>query len=123
MNRKKLITGFIMVVVALTFSCKSSKNSKQTWNPQKDHFAFIEYYVTYDGKAIEGIPPQGMRIDGPTYTFEKEQGIVRSYMDTNFIPDTVSIIMGIGRIRRGTEGGGLSSRLAGSSKLPVSKGN
>lgn len=120
MNRKKFIYSTLPIFILLLISCKSGQKTS-AWQPPADQFAFIEYYVTHDGKALEGTPPPGMRIDGPTYTFDREQGELTSYMDASFGKDTVSIVMGVGRIRRGTEGGGLSSRLVGVTKLPHSE--
>jgi hypothetical protein len=121
MNSKTLTYSILLLsALALTF-CKSGQKTA-AWQPPADKYAFIEYYVTFDGKALAGTPPPGMRIDGPTYNVDKEGGEITSYMDANFGKDTVSIVMGAGRIRRGTEGGGLSSRLIGFSKLPHTEG-
>lgn len=121
MNSKTLSYSILLIsAFALTF-CKSGQKTA-SWQPPADKYAFIEYYVTFDGKALSGTPPPGMRIDGPTYNVDKERGEVTSYMDANFGKDTVSIVIGAGRIRRGTEGGGLSSRLIGFSKLPHTEG-
>ncbi|HOP05374.1 MAG TPA: hypothetical protein PL017_08080 [Tenuifilaceae bacterium] len=102
--------------------CRQGKNAT-TWEPPTNQFAFVEYYITYDGKPLEGTPPPGIRIDGPTYMYNSETGEINSYMESNFSSDTITTVIGIGKIRRGTEGGGLSSRLVGVKDLPYSNIN
>lgn len=107
-------------VALLLFSCTPKKNTTQTIPVD---IAFFEYYVTLDGKALQGDPPPGMRIDGPTYAFDPEGMAINSYINPNIKPNEVIAILGLGRILRGTEGGGLSSRLVGIFSFPHSENN
>ncbi len=122
MKTQTTITLVSVATLSLLGGCKKG-NKETTWKPPADQFAFVEYYITYDGKPLEGNPPPGMRIDGPTYIFNSENGEIDSYMESNFSMDTISTVVGVGRIRRGTEGGGLSSRLVGVKNLPFSDAN
>lgn len=71
---------------------------------------------------MSGTPPPGMRIDGPTYTFDPQSQSLQSFIAPNFDPKETLAIIGMGRILRGTEGGGLSSRLVGVNQLPRTEG-
>ncbi len=105
--------------VVFFFGCLPKKQVQQL---PADELAFIEYYVTFDGKAIKGSPPEGMRIDGPTYSFDPTEGVLNCQMSTITNPNEQIGVIGMGRVLRGTEGGGLSSRIDGISLLPYKTG-
>ncbi|MDY0253218.1 MAG: hypothetical protein RBR30_02285 [Tenuifilaceae bacterium] len=121
MESKVIKSVVISIFIALIFSCGSTKKIA-SWHPPADQYAFVEYYTIYQGQALEGDPPPGMRIDGPTYMFDKGSGVLTSYQKASFNIDTASFILGAGIIRRGTEGGGISSRIIGAGKLPLKQG-
>lgn len=121
MESKALKPVVLSIFIALMLSCGSTKKVT-SWQPPADQYAFVEYYTIYQGQALEGDPPPGMRIDGPTYTFDRASGELTSYKEVNFNLDTVTFILGAGVVRRGTEGGGMSSRIIGAGKLPLKQG-
>lgn len=120
MNTRNLNPLLVTLVIAFSlFGCMSKKKVQQI---AADELAFIEYYVTFDGKAIKGDPPQGMRIDGPTYNFDQIEGVLNCQMTTITNPIELIGVLGMGRVLRGTEGGGLSSRMDGITLLPHKAG-
>jgi hypothetical protein len=116
-NLKPLLLALIIAISL--FGCMSKKKVQQV---AADELAFVEYYVTFDGKAIKGDPPQGMRIDGPTYNFDSIEGVLNCQVTTITNPNELIGVIGMGRVLRGTEGGGLSSRMDGISLLPHKAG-
>jgi len=101
--------------------CRAKKNQSQSWQPPSDEYAFIEYYQINDGKALEGVAPLGMRIDGPTYSYSSIDGEVSSYLTPSFSKDTLMAILARGLVLRGTAGGGLHSRLIPIAKFPFTE--
>ena len=99
-------------------SCKTGRHAA-SWTPSTDEYAFVEYYVTMDGRALEGEPPPSMRIHGPTYSFNSEQGEVYSFRENMFNLDTLVLLVGRGMVRRGTQGGGMHSQLVATKSLPL----
>ncbi len=111
---------FIFSIASLLFL--ASCQTRSTSSLPESEVAFIEYYTTVDGLSLEGTPPPGMRIDGPTYTFNDQASGLHSFVNPGFDPLQPIAILGMGRILRGTEGGGLSSRLMAISQLPHKEG-
>lgn len=120
MKTKILHFSSLAIIVLALLCCKTTKKVA-TWQLPDDEYAFVEYYQTNEGVALEGNPPPGRRIDGPTYSFNPETGELHSYLLNNFDKDSIKVILGRGLVLRGTEGGGLHSRLIPSSKLPFSE--
>ena len=106
----------------LVYSCSINKKQVQAQVDQNfigpNKVAFIEYIQTQDGKVISGIVPEGRRIDGPTYHFDKETKRLEIYRKVNFSTDTIKAILGNGGILKGAAGSGLSLRLTPISKFP-----
>lgn len=120
MKNKTLYLIFFSFILLGLLCCKTTKKVT-TWQIPSDEYAFLEYYQTNEGRALEGNPPPGRRIDGPTYSFNPEAGELQSYLFNSFDKDSLKVIIGRGLVLRGTEGGGLHSRLIPSSKVPFTE--
>ncbi len=120
MNKKLLLLVLLGLMLATLYCCKTSKKIT-SWSPPADEYAFIEYYQVNEGKVLEGKVPQGRRIDGPTYAFTPESGEVQSYLNNDFEKDSLKVLIGRGLVLRGTQGGGMHSRLIAAKKLPFSE--
>ncbi|MFP4557506.1 MAG: hypothetical protein ACLFNU_11605 [Bacteroidales bacterium] len=107
---------FFVITIVLVFSCSTSKVTG--WLPPTDKFAFVEYYETQEGRAIEGTAPPGMRIDGPTYSFSEENQEINSFLNNEVSKDSLVLLVGRGVILRGTRGGGMHSRLVPAYNIP-----
>jgi hypothetical protein len=83
-----------------------------------NEFVFIEYYLTQEGEVLSGTPPRGMRIDGPTYRFDKETKQLDISRKDNLLRDSIKILLGNGKILKGSAGSGISFRLTNITKLP-----
>lgn len=111
----------LAIMLPLVNACKVS--SKVTaWQIPADEYVFIEYYQTNDGRALEGKPFPGRRIDGPTYAFNPETGELNSYAGVEYNTDSLRVMLGRGLVLRGTQGGGLHSRLIPHSTLSFEEG-
>lgn len=111
----------IAIGLVLTNGCKTSSKIA-AWQMPENEYAFIEYYQTNEGKVIEGDPFPGRRIDGPTYAYSSETGEITSFASTSFNMDSLSIMLGKGLVLRGTQGGGMHSRLIPHTSLPFTEG-
>jgi hypothetical protein len=112
---------FALLISALIFGCRVKKNNASLWQPPVDEYAFVEYYQVNEGIALEGTPPPGRRIDGPTYSFSPELGELTSYISSPFSKDSLLLVLARGLVLRGTEGGGLHSRLIPVFSLPFTE--
>gem|GEM_PF-542433 len=115
----------IILTLVLAYSCSVKKqqviSNAQPLNDEfikPEQFAFIEYIQTQDGKVLSGVAPEGRRIDGPTYHFDKETQQLNIYREVNFLKDTVKAILGNGGVLKGAAGSGLSLRLTPIGKFP-----
>lgn len=112
----------LLVLAGLTLTslmcCKTAKKLT-TWTPPTGEYAFVEYYQVKEGKVLEGEVSPGRRIDGPTYSFLPETGEVQSFLNNNFDKDSLKLLLGRGLVLRGTQGGGMHSRLISVNNLPI----
>jgi hypothetical protein len=115
----------IISTLILAYSCSVKKQQVITHaQPLTDEFirpeqfAFIEFIQTKDGEVLSGAAPQGRRIDGPTYHFDKETKQLDIYRKVDFLVDTLKAILGNGGILKGAAGSGLSLRLTPIGKFP-----
>lgn len=83
-----------------------------------NEFVFIEYYLTQEGEVLSGTPPRGMRIDGPTYRYDKETKQLDIHRKDNLLRDSITILIGNGKILKGSAGSGISFRLTNITNLP-----
>lgn len=120
---KKVSAVLLTLTMGLVLmnGCKTSSRIA-AWQMPDDEYAFIEYYQTNEGKALEGEPFPGRRIDGPTYAFSPEMGEVSSFIGINPNMDSLRVMLGKGLILRGTQGGGMHSRLLPYNNLPFTEG-
>jgi hypothetical protein len=81
-------------------------------------FAFVEYYQTQEGVAVQGDVPQGRRIDGPTYRYDRQTRTLEVNREIGTPLDSISVLVGIGKILKGAAGAGVSSFLRGTGHLP-----
>lgn len=119
-NKKTLLLVLLGITLTTLFCCKTAKKIS-SWTPPSDEYAFVEYYQVNEGKVLEGEVSPGRRIDGPTYAFLPETGEVQSFMNSNFEKDSLSLLLGRGLVLRGTQGGGMHSRLIAAKRLPLSE--
>ncbi|MDD2277692.1 MAG: hypothetical protein PHD06_06255 [Bacteroidales bacterium] len=120
---KQLSRVFLSLAIGLMLSNGCKTSSKITaWQMPENEYAFIEYYQTNEGKVIEGDPFPGRRIDGPTYAYSPETGEITSFASTSFNMDSLSIMLGKGLVLRGTQGGGMHSRLIPYTNVPFNEG-
>lgn len=108
----------IVLTFVATLSCSVNKQHVSNDYIKSNEVAFVEFYQTQDGEVISGTAPQGRRIDGPTYRFNKSTRQIEILRKTNFSLDSVMAILGNGKILKGAAGNGLSMRLNGISKFP-----
>lgn len=108
------IFGLLLTVL----SCSVNKQNSKSDSFKSDEVAFIEYYQTYVGEVINGTAPKGRRIDSPTYRFDLTTKELEALRKPDFSVDTLSVIIGNGKILKGSAGNGMSSRLTGLNKLP-----
>lgn len=113
-NAIKLL-GFLVILLV---GCTATRSTIQEKTILADQFAFVEFYVSTDGKALKGTPPVGKRIDSPAYSFDSETKTIHSNRTFNFSIDSLSILLGTGRILTGAAGSGVSSILINASELP-----
>ncbi|MDD2197366.1 MAG: hypothetical protein PHE03_09365 [Bacteroidales bacterium] len=120
---KKISAVLLTLTMGLMLmnGCKTSSRIV-AWQMPDDEYAFIEYYQTNEGKALQGEPFPGRRIDGPTYAFSPEMGEVSSFTGITPNMDSLRVLLGKGLILRGTEGGGMHSRLLPYNNLPFAEG-
>ena len=110
---------FVLLALVLIYSC-STKGKVTTWLPPASEFAFVEFYETQEGRAIEGEAPPGMRIDGPTYSYRDDAKEINSFYNNEISKDSLILLLGRGLILRGTRGGGMHSRLVPAYSIPFS---
>jgi len=108
----------IIGILLTTLSCSVNKQNSKLDYIKSDEVAFIEYYQTYIGEVISGTVPKGRRIDSPTYRYDLTTQQLDILRKPDFSVDTLKVIIGNGKILKGGAGTGMSSRLAGLSKLP-----
>lgn len=120
MMKRFFAAGVLMVMaMVLIYSC-SIKGKVNTWQPPASEFAFVEFYETQEGRAIEGEAPPGMRIDGPTYSYRDDAQEINSFYNNEINKDSLVLLLGRGVILRGTRGGGMHSRLVPAYTIPFS---
>lgn len=107
-------TFFILLLTGCTIEKRNSLRSFIAPN----EFVFIEYYLTQEGEVLSGTPPRGMRIDGPTYRFDKETKQLDISRKDNLLRDSIKILLGNGKILKGSAGNGISFRLTNITNLP-----
>ena len=110
----------ILIVVS---SCNVSKPQADKSFIKSGQVAIIELIESHDGEALKGRAPEGRRIDGPTYRFDKETKKLEINRKENFAIDTVKALFGYVRILKGAAGSGLSMRLNAFGKFPYTTNN
>jgi hypothetical protein len=121
MKLRIIFSVLIAISVVLIFSCKSGKQATK-WQIAPTEYAFVEYYQVNDGKVLEGEASPGRRIDGPTYSFNPETNEVMSFVNLKIEKDSLLLLIGRGLVLRGTQGGGMHSRLIEAKGLPIVDG-
>jgi hypothetical protein len=121
MKLRIVLLSIVGLVAIFMFSCKSSKKVAK-WQMAPNEYAFVEYYQTNDGRVIDGEVDPGRRIDGPTYSFNPETKEVMSYLSQSFNKDSLFLLLGRGLVLRGTQGGGMHSRLIEVNSFPYVDG-
>jgi len=117
-----LLFKTILIVLVIFFtSCSFNKQDSFKNYIGDNEFVFVEYLLTQEGEVISGNPPKGMRIDGPTYRFDKETKQLDIHRTDNLQIDSVKILLGNGKILKGAAGGGVSTRLSNIKNLPYSE--
>ena len=106
-----------LLILLLTNCTIEKKNSLRSFIAPNE-FVFIEYYLTQEGEVLSGTPPRGMRIDGPTYRFDRETKQLDIRRKDNLLRDSVKILLGNGKILKGSAGSGISFRLTNITHLP-----
>lgn len=112
--------GFLVI---LLIGCTATRSTLQENIISADQFAFVEFFVSTDGKAHKGSPPAGKRIDSPAYSYDSESKTIHSNRTFNFSIDSLKILLGTGRVLTGAAGSGVSSLLVNASKLPFTYSN
>ncbi len=113
----------ITSILITSNSCSVNKQQGEKDFIKPEQVAFIEFIHTQDGEAISGTAPQGRRIDGPTYRFDKETKQLEIRRKESFSIDTVKVLLGTVKILKGVAGTGLSMRINAIGKLPYSLDN
>ncbi len=120
----KQFRNFLIILTALfLLNCSASKLKEDTNFIKANQVAFIEFIQTQEGKVLKGKTPEGRRIDGPTYHFDRDAKKLELIRKENFLLDTVKVILGNVRILKGAAGSGLSMRIGAIGKLPYSMYN
>lgn len=116
---------FALMTLVLTAAISCSVNKKQVTADKisPDQVAFIEYIQTQNGETLKGTAPQGRRVDGPTYRFDKATKQLNIIRKQEFQLDTVKAVLGNVRVLKGTAGTGLSMRLNFIGKFPYTSYN
>ena len=122
MNISKHKTSIIILIIAIT-SCSSSKQSVKKDSVAQNEVAFLEYYQTQAGEVLSGTMQQGRRIDGPTYRFDPATKELKLLRKENFSIDSITVLLGNGKVLKGTSGSGLSMRINAIGKLPYTMSN
>ncbi|NOU17653.1 MAG: hypothetical protein HOO91_08850 [Bacteroidales bacterium] len=104
--------------ILLLNGCTVEKQTNLSGFIGPNEFVFIEYYLTQEGEVLSGTPPRGMRIDGPTYRFDKETKQLDIRRKDNLLRDSIKILLGNGKILKGSAGSGISFRLTNITNLP-----
>ncbi|MHC1703025.1 MAG: hypothetical protein AB9846_03855 [Tenuifilaceae bacterium] len=115
------VKTIIVVLIIFCSSCSFNKQNSFKNYISDDEFVFVEYLLTQDGEVISGNPPKRMRIDGPTYRFDKETKKLDIHRTDNLLADSIKILLGNGKILKGAAGGGVSTRLTNITNLPYSE--
>lgn len=116
----------LIIVASILITANSCRVNKQQASKdiiKPDQVAFIEFVQTQEGELISGTAPQGRRIDGPTYRFDKETRQLTLLRKDDFSIDTVKAFLGYVRVLKGAAGHGLSMRLNAIGKLPYTTNN
>jgi hypothetical protein len=121
MKLRIVLISFATLLAIFAISCKSSKKVAK-WQVAPNEYAFVEYFQVNDGKVLEGDVEPGRRIDGPTYSFNPESKEVMSYLSQSFNKDSLFLLLGRGLVLRGTQGGGMHSRLVEINSFPYVDG-
>lgn len=125
----RIETILLLTILVISNSCNVSKQQPKVTKPadqdyiKSDQVAFIEFIQTQEGFVMKGKAPEGRRIDGPTYSFDKETRQLNSYRKMDYSIDTVKAILGNGVILKGAAGTGLSLRLTTIGKFPFTMDN
>lgn len=114
-QKKILLVVSIFIVMA---SCSVSKPQEGKDFLKPNEVAFIEFFQTQNGVVLKGKYPEGRRIDGPTYRFDRNTKQLEILRKGNFSLDTVKAILGNGIVLKGAAGSGLSMRISPIGKFP-----
>lgn len=118
---RSLITAVLLVMMLFFTNCGAQKKNGITSILGPDEYVFIEYFLTQDGEVISGIPPKGMRIDGPAYRFDKSSKQLSIHRNDNLVTDSIKVLLGNGKILKGAAGNGVSMRLTNITSLPYTE--
>jgi hypothetical protein len=119
--KQKIVLGLFLLIT--TTSCNFNIHQSKNSFIGKDEVAFIEFYQTLEGEVISGTQTPSRRIDGPTYRFDRTEKTLQLLRKDIFSIDTVSVILGNGRVLKGASGSGISNRITLIGKLPYTMNN
>lgn len=107
-----------MLLILTLGQCRFREQKSTPMAIAPSEFAFVEYYQTQEGVAVKGNVPQGRRIDGPTYRFDRKTRTLEVNREIETPLDSIRVLVGIGKILKGASGAGVSSFLRGTGNLP-----
>jgi hypothetical protein len=84
-----------------------------------DQCAFIDHHIHQDGMLLDG-ESIGIAMDFPTYSFDRENRMLRGYMGFD-VNDSLLAVYGDGGSLGGAMGGGAATMLSGVYALPYSE--
>lgn len=117
----RLLPISLFIVIAISCSVNKKQVTEEFIKP--DQVAFIEFIQDQNGEVISGVAPEGRRIDGPTYRFDKETRQLNIRREENFSIDTIKAILGNGKVLDGAAGSGLSLRINAIGRFPYTMYN